>query len=175
MNSDDFFKAQALRKREEDIASLEAIKQERIEATEAEEAADRLLQEKGFDLTAETIASFTVPEIKILVKWSKAKPDGPPNKAALAAAYYDAPVPASAEPWRHVDEAELIQLRCDPISMKETAVAVAANQMARAVANNIGQPDAEVRRSLMDSLETSNTDGEGTTSATAPGAHSAIL
>lgn len=167
LNSNEFFQAQALRKREEQIAILEATKAERQEAVAAEEAADKLLQEKGFDLTPETVSRFTVPEIKILIKWTQAKPAGP-NKPELLQAYFDAPVPASAEAWRHVDEAGLIHLKCDPIPMQETAVAVAANQMARAVANNIAQLDDKVRRSLMDSLSSGNTDGgESTLQTTA--------
>ena len=150
---------------------LEATKKERLEALEAAESADVLLQAKGFDLTPETFTEFTVAEIKILLKWTKAKAAGT-NKPELADAYYNAPVPPTAEPWRHIDEAGLIHLKVDPIAMKETAVAVAANQMARAVANNVATLDDEVRRSLMDSLQTATLDPQESALASDTGAMS---
>ena len=174
LNSNKLFQAQAMRKREAQIVLLEATKKERLEALEAAESADVLLQAKGLDLTPETFTEFTVPEIKILLKWTNAKAAGP-NKPELVDAYYNAPVPPSAQPWRHIDEAELIHLKVDPIAMKETAVAVAANQMARAVANNVGTLDDEVRRSLMDSLQTATLDPQESASASDTGAMSTIL
>ena len=44
------------------------------------------------------------------------------------------------------------------MDMKETAVGVAANQVACAVTNNIAQLDDEVRHSLLDSLAPATTE-----------------
>ena len=158
MNSDEFFQAQALRKREEDLKALEDTKKNRLGSKAAEEAANQLLQAKGFDLTPDTLNQFTIPEIKILLKWTKAKIRGTNNKQQLAHAYFDSPVPPSSEPWTVADEERLQELKSQDVPMKETAVAVAANQMARAVTNNIAQLDEEVRRTLLDSLRDSSMD-----------------
>ena len=55
MNSDEFFQAQALRKREEDLKALEDTKKNRLGSKAAEEAANQFLQAKGFDLTPDTL------------------------------------------------------------------------------------------------------------------------
>lgn len=62
------------------------------------------------------------------------------------------------EPWTVADEERLQELKSQDVPMKETAVAMAANQMARAVTNNIAQLDEEVRRTLLDSLRDSSMD-----------------
>jgi hypothetical protein len=109
-----------------------------------------LLQEKG-SLVPENASRFTATEVKMLLKWKKAKPTSF-KKADLVAAYYSNP-PLNAQLWTLPDEIELVGLQSDNVHMIDTALGVATTQMARAVRQNLANLDPETRAELKRALD----------------------
>ena len=155
LNSDDYFKSRALIKRRICIKELEKEKEEIEERMNRANERDLLIQEKGKNLTQETKKDFKLPEIKILLKWKVSKiPPG--NKAALIQLYFDTPDPEEIMAWSKMQENKLLTVKQDHIDMKDTALAVSANQMDRGVSNNIKLLNTPEKNILIDKLREKN-------------------
>jgi hypothetical protein len=141
INSDEFFKARELKKREPQIKAMEDLKQKKIAYCYKQVAAVRLIKQKG-ELTWDREKLFTVKDIEILLKWKKVKPSSK-RKRDLIEAYCDAPKPKIQATWCRSEEAALQRLKSEVLSLKETAVGIATSQMARAVTNNLSNLDPE--------------------------------
>jgi hypothetical protein len=150
LNSDEFFKARALAERESRIKQLEQKKKTLNAALLLEDAVMTLLQEKG-SLVPDNASNFTVADIKLLLKWKKAKPTSF-KKADLLSAYYTNPPPLSSQLWTPDDEIELLALSSNNVNMIDTAIGVATTQMARAVRQNLAHLDAETKAALKEAL-----------------------
>ena len=74
------------------------------------------------------------------------------TKPEYVLAYVAAPRPAPPEPWTEEDENKLLAITSDEIDLKDTALGVAAKQMAAAVTQNIGKLDRNSRNLLLQSL-----------------------
>ena len=68
INSNEFFQAGALAKKEIEVKVLEDIKADRLSALADESAADALMQKKGCELTQDTADRFKNKDLKILLK-----------------------------------------------------------------------------------------------------------
>ena len=62
------------------------------------------------------------------------------------------PPPPPIIPWLDAEESRLQELKAVNVPMEETALGVAAKQMARGIANSIHHLDDESRHSLLQSL-----------------------
>ena len=62
------------------------------------------------------------------------------------------PPPPPIVPWSDAKESRLQELKAVDVPMEETALGVAAKQMARSVANSTHHLDDESRHSLLQSL-----------------------
>jgi hypothetical protein len=156
LNSDEFFKARALADRETRIKELEVKKKSLNDALLLEDAVMKLLQEKG-SLVPQNASRFTVAEVKLLLKWKKAKPTSS-KKADLVLAYYSNPPPLTTALWSAEEEMELVALRSENVNMIDTALGVATTQMARAVVQNLGIIDANTRAALKRALDDDSDD-----------------
>ena len=68
LNSDDFFIARALVKREGEASAMLKEKEARIERMNINQEAKSLLQVKALDLSPDTEKKFILPECKLLCK-----------------------------------------------------------------------------------------------------------
>jgi hypothetical protein len=151
LNSNDFFRARTLADREAKVKLLEAKKKSLTAALDVENSVMQLLQLKG-SLCPQNAMAFTVFQIKLLVKWKKAKPASS-KKEDLLAAYYSLPPPLATPSWTQTDEMELVELQSENVDMKDTAIGVSANQMARAVRQNLSNLDPAERAQLKQALD----------------------
>ena len=62
------------------------------------------------------------------------------------------PRPHTPEPWTEEEEALLNTLKAETVDLKDTALGVAAKQMATAVTHNMEKLDNETRNMLLQSL-----------------------
>ena len=150
INTDEFFKAREMKKREEAIAKMEEAKKQRGLYCKEQKGAVLLLRKKG-ELTAETEREFTLPEIKTLLKWKKVKPTSS-KKRDMVDAYIAAPKPKIQKIWSRFEEEELQKLKAEDIPLQETAIGVVTRQMARAVTKNLSQLDQETISHLKEAL-----------------------
>ena len=134
---------------------MEKQKKECGEYCKEQRGAVLLLMKKG-ELTEETEKKFTIPELKMLLKWKKVKPPSS-KKRAMVDAYIVAPKPKIQKVWCRSEEAALQALKGD-VTVKETALGVASQQMARAVGNNLSNLD----QGSLDLLKTAIEIFEGT-------------
>ena len=91
-------------------------------------------------MTHETEKKFTIPEIKTLLKWKKVKVASS-KKRDLVDAYVAAPKPKIQKVWCRSEEEKLVALKSKQIPLKDTALGVAATQMAKALTNNLTHLD----------------------------------
>jgi len=152
LNAEDFFRAKALASRHAEAASLEKVKLERLDKIKTDKEAKSLLEEKALDLTLENEKRFVMPEIKLLCKWKNCKLPAVKNKEHLVAAHLKMPRPPTPEPWTPEDDARLAALKAEDVDLKDTALGVAAKQMAAAVSQNTEKLDEETRHELLQSL-----------------------
>lgn len=152
LNSDDYFKSRALIKRRKEIEEFEKKKKEIEDQVQSLNAKDLLLSEKGIEFTRENATrQFKVAEIKIMVK-SKVRKIPPGNKNFLIDTYFNSPDPEEIVPWSEEQENMLSTLKREIIDMKDTALAVSTNQMARGITNNItllNTPEKEMLRNKL--------------------------
>jgi hypothetical protein len=151
LNSDEFFKARALSEREASIKALLTRKKKLVASISLELQVTALLNEKG-NPSEENARPYTVPELKLLLKWKKIKPTSS-KKTDLIHAFANHPSPPNAVPWSDEEEMNLVSLQSDNISMIDTALGVATTQMARAVTQNLSTLDPETRAMLKRALE----------------------
>jgi hypothetical protein len=151
INSDEFFKARELKRRDEEIAKMEDAKKKRGEYCQKQRAAVMLIRNKG-ELTQETAKQFTIPEVKMLLHWKKVKAEGS-KKRDLVDAYIEAPKPKIQKVWCRSEEQALTDLKNQNVDLKDTALGLAASQMARAVSLNLNQLDKDAIQSLKEALE----------------------
>jgi hypothetical protein len=151
LNSNEFFQARAMTEREAKTKELEAKKKALQAGLLLENTVMVLLQTKG-NLVSQNASEFTVPEIKMLLKWKKVKPASA-RKVDLLAAYYNNPPPLPSQLWTPADEMELVSLKADTVGLIDTALGVATTQMARAVRQNLANLDPETRAELKLALE----------------------
>ena len=113
---------------------------------------DHLLSEKGMEFTKENaIRHFKLIEIKTMLKWKTRKtPIG--NKHSLIDAYFNLPDPEEIVQWTEEQENELSELKQKIVDMKDTAVVVSINQMARGISNNISLLDKLMKERLREKL-----------------------
>jgi hypothetical protein len=140
LNSDEFFLARELKKRDGEIKEMEAKKAERAKYCKEQKNAVLMIRKKG-ELTVSTEKHFTVQEIKTLLHWKKAKQPSSTKKRDLVNAYLDTPKPKIQKTWTRGEEAALVQLKREDIPLIDTALGVATTQMATAVQNNLAQLD----------------------------------
>ena len=164
LNSDDFFKARALAAREGEAGVLLKKKEAKLERINLDREAKSLLQEKAIDLTQATEKKFLLPDCELLCKWKDCKLKSTVAKPELVSAYIAAARPPTPEPWTQKEEDELLAAQGDDIDLKDTALGVAAKQMAAAVAENMSKLDDKTRHELLQSLAKfdSNVDHEST-------------
>ncbi len=159
LNSNEFFKAKALETRLEQARVLEEQKNKRTEALIVEEKARDLLSSKG-DLSLQNKSCYKVKDIKILLKWKGLKiQKGQAKKEYIIALYLTKPPPPPTVPWSDAEEAILQDLKEVDVPLEQTALGIAAKQMARGVANSIQHLDEQSRHNLLQSLasfETAN-------------------
>jgi hypothetical protein len=150
LNSDEFFQATELRNRQKVIDAMEAKKDLRQKMIKEQKEAVKIIREKG-ELTSKTFRMFVVPEIKILLKWKGAKPESS-RKADIVKAYIEAKKPPIVKSWTRGEEAALLKQKERHVDLKDTALGVAAGQMARAVTNNLAQLDEDSLATLKTAL-----------------------
>lgn len=154
LNSDEFFKAKARAANDGAIKEMEEAKKQRQLYCKSQKAAVLLIRKKG-DLRADNEATFTLPEVKTLLKWKRAgKPVTGTKKADLVKLYVATPKPTKPQKvWSRSEEAALQALKVENMPLRNTAVGVATGQMARAVTHNLAQLDDETRAALTKSLQ----------------------
>lgn len=153
MNSDDFFRAKALAQRDSQIKELEKQKADRKKMIDDQRDAVKILRSKG-ELTHDTEKKFTLAECRTLLKYRKGGPKPASlKKADIVDAYTQAPKRKPTKVWSRGEEAKLQELKNSEVELKDTALGVATNQMARAVTNNLGNLDSPTRRALAESLK----------------------
>lgn len=152
LNSDDYFKAAELKDRENKIKAMEDIKKERGKYCANQFAAIQMIQKKG-ELTYATESSFTMPEIKTMLKWKKIKQTGT-KRHNIIDAYTTAPKPAKIQTiWSRTEEAALDALKSKDIPLQSTALGVAARKMVRNLKTLIGTLDEDSLKELKAILE----------------------
>jgi hypothetical protein len=151
INTNEFFQAKEIKRREDLIAKMEDAKNQRRKYAEDQMAAVKLIKKKG-ELTLQTVNLFTNPEVKTLLWWKKVKAEGT-RKKELVEAYIAAPKPPIQKSWCRSEEQELQRLKSKDIPMRETATGVATSQMDRAVTNNVAQLDTPTRNQLRESIQ----------------------
>jgi hypothetical protein len=151
INSNEFFQARELARRDAEIKALNDEKKRRLHVCNEQRAAVMLIRSKG-DLTYDNVKLFSTKEIETLLKWKKAKPTAK-RKTEMVDAYIKAPKPQITKSWTRSEEARLTELLKEDVPIKETALAVATTQMARAVTNNLANLDTPTRASLKRSLQ----------------------
>ena len=152
LNSDDFFIACALAKREGEASTMLKEKEACIERMNVDQEAKSLLQVKAIDLSPDTEKKFILPECKLLCKWKGCKLTGPLTKHEYVKAYAAAARPPLPVPWTQEDESKLLTIRSEDVELKDTALGVASKQMAAAVTQNMSKLDADSRHKLLQSL-----------------------
>ncbi len=152
LNSDDFFRARALDERQVQAKAMLLKKQARQERMALDREAKSLLQVKAIDLTPATEKNFLVPECKLLCKWKGCKLTSGLQKNEYVRQYAAAPRPPTPVPWSQEEEDVLLAISSDDIDIKDTALGVAARQMATAVSQNMAKLDANSRHELLQSL-----------------------
>jgi hypothetical protein len=153
INTNEFFQAKEIKRREELIAKAEEAKKQRKKYCQDQVDAVQLIRSKG-ELTLDSVNKFTNPEIKTLLRWKKVKLEAGKNrKKDLVEAYVAAPKPMIQKIWSRSEEATLLNLKNTNIPMRETATGIAATQMARAVTNNLTQCDAESLAALKAAIQ----------------------
>ena len=158
LNSTDFFKSKALIQRREEIKSMEAQKKKRQKDYKNQEAARALIAKKGEDLGIHNAEKFNAEDVKVLVRWKMGVVPAQ-KKGDLVIKYSKAPPPKVALPWTDADEEKLQSLKTDDIQIKDTALAVATQQNARALVNNVAQLDQTHRDALLKALQANDDTG----------------
>jgi hypothetical protein len=154
LNSDEFFQARELSIRDARLKELTRKKKACNERRVTVAAAMALFEEKG-DLGPQTESRFNVAEIKLLLKWKKLKkiPVGA-KRAALLQTYHATPPPLNdPQAWGPAEERELVAMQSEQVDMKDTAIGVATNQMARAVQHNLVNLSPTTRAQLLGALQ----------------------
>ena len=151
LNSDDYFKSRTLIKRRIEIVDMEKMKKEIEDQVRVVNEKDLLLTSKSADLTQGTKSSFTIAEIKVLIKW-KVRKVPPGNKQSLVDIYCNSPDPEEVVPWSEEQENALATMKQETIEMKDTALAVSTNQMARGITNNFALLNTPEKEKLRDKL-----------------------
>jgi len=151
-NAEDFFNAKTLTERQAKAAVVEKDKQERLDKFQTDREAKSLLQEKAVALNRYNEKKFVMPEIKLLCKWKGCKVTLSKNKEHHIVACEKMPRPPTPQPWTLDHETMLNTLKEENIELKDTALGVAAKQMAAVVTQNMEKLDDESRLQLLQSL-----------------------
>jgi hypothetical protein len=146
INSDEFFKARELKRREPEIKKMEEQKAARMKYCAKQHAAIMMIRKKG-ELTWYREKLFTRAEIltSTLCNWKKIKMKSSAKKRELVDAYVDTPKPKIQKTWCRSEEQALQQLKDEVVELKSTKIGVTTSQMARAVttSNNLANLDSE--------------------------------
>jgi hypothetical protein len=142
INSDEFYKARELKKREPQIKAMEDLKHQKILYCKKQFTACQLIKQK-VELTWDREKLFTVKDIETLLKWKKVKPSSKWKKD-LVEAYCAAPKPKIQKTWCRSEDKALQKMKMEVIALQETAVGVATSQMAQAVTNNLSNLDPDL-------------------------------
>lgn len=130
---------------------MEDKKQARKDILKTQKNAIDLIKKKG-ELTLEKFKNFTVAEINVLLKWKRVKGEST-RKKDIVDAYVAAPKPKPVTIWKRAEESELKKLKDELMPIKDTALGVATNQMARAVVLNIDNLQKEELDSLKSAIQ----------------------
>jgi hypothetical protein len=159
LNSDEFFVASELKKRDAEIKAMEDVKAKRAKYCKEQKEAVLMIRKKG-ELTVATEKEFTVAQIKTLLHWKKAKQPSSTKKRDLVNTYLDTVKPKIQKTWTRGEEAALVALKVQDLLLIDTALGMATTQMATAVKNNLAQLDKDSIDSLKTALE-EYTDNQG--------------
>ena len=152
VNTEQFFVSTELKVRDAKIKLLEDAKKDRAKYCKDQLEAVMLIRQKG-DLDSMSVKKFTLPEVKVLLKWKKVKVTAT-KKRDLVDAYIAAPKPKIQKVWCRSEEAELVALKEQKVPLKDTALGVATTQMAYAVTNNLAKLDQNSMDALKTALQT---------------------
>ena len=152
VNTEQFFVSTELKVRDAKIKLLEDAKKDRAKYCKDQLEAVMLIRQKG-DLDSMSVKKFTLPEVKVLLKWKKVKVTAT-KKRDLVDAYIAAPKPKIQKVWCRSEEAELVALKEQKVPLKDTALGMATTQMAYAVTNNLAQLDQNSMDALKTALQT---------------------
>lgn len=133
---------------------MEGAKKQRAKYCKDQRAAQLIIIKKG-DLSSENEKSFTIAEIKTLLRWKKAAKPISQKKYDLVSLYLETPKPKKpTKVWSRGEEEALKGLLVqEEVAWKDTALGVASSQMARAVTGNLDKIDTPTRAALKRSLE----------------------
>jgi hypothetical protein len=152
LNSDDVFKAAALKDRMAEVAKLEKEKETLMDNAIKVAEAREINLDKGLPERKSDVKKFTGPELKALLTW-KVGSHKETTKATRIARFLATDIPKPSRKWTEEDEAELTRLKSDDVALKDTAIGVATAQTAMAVANHIDHlVDHAARSKLQDAL-----------------------
>jgi hypothetical protein len=158
LNSNEFFQAKALEVCDEELKQMQQKKKARDKYCKIQLAAIKLLKQKG-ELTLDNEKKYNNKEIETMLGWKKVKASSK-KKQDMIQAYVDAPKPKPQKIWCNSEAAALKALESDEVNLKDTALGVAAQQMARAVTNNLAKLDTPTRNSLKRRLEEYDEDNQ---------------
>ena len=150
LNSKEFFQAKESKSREELIKTMEGKKEARRIYCKEQKESVLMIKRKG-ELTRLTEKDFAIAETKHLLKWKKITIKAT-TKRKMADAHIAAPKPKIQKVWCRSEEASLNRLKELNIPLKETALGVAASQMAKAMTNNLAILDTPTKDSLRSAL-----------------------
>ena len=149
LNSDDVFRAAALKERMAEVAKLEKKKETLMDNAIKLREAREIKMDKGLPERITDVKKFTGPELKALLTW-KVGSHKETTKATRIARYLAEDVPDITRKWSEEDEAILVALRSDDVALKDTAIGVAAKQSAKATMSYMDELDPTTRAELLD-------------------------
>jgi len=152
INSEEFFKARAKTERENELSRLKKRKDELSKQVAIERTGRKVIEEKG-EPTVERLKDYTRRELECLFKWRVKKPLGSTNKEKMFSAILVAPPVESLVDWTKDEEDRLQDLLHGDINFKDTALAVALKQKAKALKHNVGELDKAEATELLHALQ----------------------
>jgi len=138
--SDDFFKAEALRCREDRVKELEEEKKKRKQQTETEAKALAVLDAKASCFENNDYKGVSVTELAVLLAWyniPKEKMKKPQMVAKWKEIRLNHVPPPVFERWNNSDEEELMRMKTSEVDMSETALGRYAALMKRQTAASV--------------------------------------
>jgi len=168
--SDDFFKAQALLAREDELAAKEALKKTLKQKAEIAKKGTAIVEEKAALFEANNYKDVSAKELDVLMQWYDVEKRQGMKKADKVAAWRDICLSGTAPPvvhkWTDEDEQQLIRIKNREIDMSETYLGrYAALQKRNAVAAILDFTDEEwdslKRMREADSCKGTNIDSAG--------------
>ena len=159
LNSDDFFIGMAREDRNKQVAVLEEMKQEQLKQSTAITELQSLMEQNGVVATdGHQVGRLLLSGIKKLLKLKlqargEKLQSSVTRKSQMIDLWNTTPfATTTAQQWTEEEESQLQALMVDEIAIEETALGVATQQMARAVANNADHIPESLRNLLREAL-----------------------